>query len=559
MLPQRLFAHAAALSILAAAGCSSNDKTPTAASTSGSSSTATTSSSSTGGAGGSGGAGGTGGAAPTLIQTDKGPVQGIVVGHTRAFLGIPFAAPPVGPLRWKPPQPAASWTTPLDASKKGPECAQLVELGNQPDSSSSEDCLTLNVWTPEASPATPAPVMAWIYGGAFVLGNAGDPAYDGRALSEATGAVVVTLNYRLGPLGFLAHSALTAEDPAHPSSGMYGFEDQRAALAWVQKNIAAFGGDPNRVGLFGESAGGISTCLHLVSPKSAGLFQHAMIESGPCDDAQQTMAAAEAQGDTLATALGCNDPSTVLACMRAATSDAVLTALPQSADFIGNDGATWFPVVDGYNLPDQPTTLFASGSFSKVPTLLGSNKNEGSLFFFLGGINPTTDADAQALYESFYPGHGAAIATQYPSSAYGGSPKDAAIDAFGDAAFVCPTRRAARALSSAGVPVHLYQFTHAVSSSLLQNLGVFHSSEIPFVFGNPYLGIVLDAQEQQLSKEMMSYWFQTAATGDPNAKGAFTWPAYTPSGDTNIVLDLTLSTQTGLKKADCDFWDSLGP
>jgi para-nitrobenzyl esterase len=369
----------------------------------------------------------------------------------------------------------------------------------------------------------------------------------------------VTLNYRLGPLGFLAHTALTSEDPSHPSSGMYGFEDQRAALSWVKTNIAAFGGDPASVGLFGESAGGISTCLHLISPLSDGLFQRAMIESGPCDTVGTTLMAAEAQGSTLATAVGCTDASTVLTCMRAVPADTLLTALPLSPDFIAASGATWFPIVDGLNITDQPTTLFAAGNFSKIPTLLGTNLNEGSLFFLLGGLDPMTDADAQALFESIYPGQGAAIEMRYPSSAYGGSAKAAAIDAFGDGAFVCPTRAAARALSGGGVPVYLYQFTHAVNSLLGPGLGVFHSSEIPFVWGNPYLGIKLDAQETQLSKEMMGYWFEMAASGDPTGKGAFAWPAYEQATDTNIVLDLTLSTETGLKSSLCDFWDSLVP
>jgi para-nitrobenzyl esterase len=544
------------LSILAAAGCGSgNNTTSTSGSTGGSTATSGTTTSGTT----SSSTGGPGGAASTLVQTDKGPVQGIVVGSTREFLGIPFAAPPIGPLRWKSPQPAAAWTTAIDASKVGPECAQLEELQPTPDPASSEDCLTLNVWTPSKPAATPAPVMVWIFGGGFVTGNAGDPAYDGQALSEATGAVIVTVNYRLGPLGFLAHTALTAEDPSHPSSGMYGFEDQRAALAWVKTNIAAFGGDPSSVALFGESAGGISTCLHLISPLSDGLFQRTMIESGPCDTTGVTLAAAEAQGTTLATAVGCTDASTVLTCMRAVTSDAILTALPLSPDFMADSGTTWFPIVDGLNITDQPPNLFAAGSFSKTPTLLGTNKNEGSIFFLLGGLDPTTDAEAQALFEASYPGQGAAIEAMYPSSAYGGSADAAAIDAFGDSAFVCPTRRAARALSKGGVPVYLYQFTHAVTSELGAGVGVFHSSEIPFIWGNPYLGITLDAQEKQLSTEMMDYWFQMAASGDPTGKGAFAWPAYEQATDTNIVLDLTLSTETGLKSALCDFWDGLAP
>jgi para-nitrobenzyl esterase len=548
----RLHGCALSLSLLAAAGCGSSSNVASTSPTSSSSSSASS------GGGGAGGASGTGGDEPTLVQTDKGPVQGIIVGQTREFLGIPFAAPPVGPLRWKSPQPAAAWTAPLDASKAGAECTQFADLSTTVDPSSSEDCLTLNVWTPAKPMASPAPVMVWLFGGGFTLGSAGDPSYDGQALSEATGAVIVTLNYRLGPLGFLAHEALTAEDPSHPSSGMYGFEDQRAALSWVKTNAAAFGGDPASVALFGESAGGISTCLHLISPKSDGLFQRAMIESGPCDTAGQSLTDAETQGGDLATALGCTDPSSVLTCMRAATSSAVLAALPLKAGYISAAGVNWFPVVDGWNITDQPPTLFANGSVSKTPTLLGTNKNEGSLFFLLANLTPTDDAENQAILEAIFPGQGAAIVAQYPSSAYA-SAQDAAVDAFGDGTFVCPTRRAARALVKAGAPVYLYQFTHAVTSGLFQGIGVYHSSELPFIWGNPYLGINLDAQEKQLSKEMMGYWFGMAANADPTSKDAFAWPAYQEATDMNIDLDLTLSTETGLKKSLCDFWDGLGP
>jgi para-nitrobenzyl esterase len=218
----------------------------------------------------------------------------------------------------------------------------------------------------------------------------------------------------------------------------------------------------------------------------------------------------------------------------------------------------WFPVVDGWNITDQPPALFAAGSVSHTPTLLGTNKNEGSLFFLLAGLMPASDAENQAILEGIFPGHGAAIVAQYPSAAYA-SAKDAVIDAFGDGTFVCPTRRAARALAKAGAPVYLYQFKHAVTSALFQGLGVFHSSELPFVWGNPYLGITLGSDEKQLSKEMMGYWFQMASSAAPSNQESFAWPAYQEATDTSIVLDLTLSTETGLKKNLCDFWDGLGP
>ncbi|MBP6729758.1 MAG: carboxylesterase family protein, partial [Microthrixaceae bacterium] len=227
-----------------------------------------------------GGAGGGGGAGPVLdVTIDSGPIEGKLVGSTRAFLGIPYAAAPVGDLRFRSPQPVEPWTDTRAYTEVGPGCPQSPVFVT----TVSEDCLTLNVWTPAAPSSAALPVMVFLHGGAFVGGSGGQINYDGQRLSESGRVIVVTINYRLGPLGFLSHPALAAEDPAHATSGMYGLEDQTAALAWVKANAAAFGGDPGNVTIFGESAGGISACLHLVMPASAGLFDRAIIESGPCD------------------------------------------------------------------------------------------------------------------------------------------------------------------------------------------------------------------------------------------------------------------------------------
>jgi para-nitrobenzyl esterase len=521
----------------------------------------------TGGAGGgatttgattSTGAGG--GAAPTLIATDKGAVQGSVVGTTRIFLGIPFAAPPVGDLRWKSPAPAAPWKDTLVAKERGAYCAQLNALSPTIDKSSSEDCLTLNVWAPEGADGT-TPVMVWIHGGSFIFGSGGEPTYDGRRLSEATGAVVVTINYRLGPFGFLAHDALAVEDAAHPSTGMYGFEDQRAALAWTQANIGAFGGNAKNVTLFGESAGGESVCLHLLSPASQGLFHRAIIESGACDATSGiTPAAARAQGDAFTKALVCdgNDAAAKLSCLRGKTMNDVLLALPSKGalDF-SPGGAKWFPSVDGANIPEEPLDLFAAGSFAHVPLLVGSNGDEGTLFFALGA--PIADDAAYKLaVEAFYPGKGDAILAHYPTAKYG-TPTAAAERVFGDAVFVCPSRRMARVYAKAGVPTYLYHFTYKNPSAALPNLGAFHSSELPFVFGNPseLLPENLNAAERKLAAAMMGYWGRLAASGKPGGEGALAFPAYDAAKDQDLTLDLTIAAETGLAKADCDFWDTL--
>ena len=259
--------------------------------------------------------------ASCLVATTSGDVQGVDNGSSCAFLGIPFAAPPIGGLRWKPPQPASPWTpATLNATVAPPNCATgTLGIGN-------EDCLKLNIWTPDPAPAVPAPVLVGIHTGAFLAASANFPASNGRRLAELTGAIVVAANYRLGPFGFLGHRALTAEDPAYRSSGNYGLLDQRAALAWVRDNIAAFGGDPENVTIGGQSAGAHSVGLHVVSPRSAGYFRRAIMHSGYASTRWRTLADAESVGDDFAAALGCTNPSEALACMRGKDRNQVLLA-----------------------------------------------------------------------------------------------------------------------------------------------------------------------------------------------------------------------------------------
>jgi para-nitrobenzyl esterase len=494
-------------------------------------------------------------------MTAQGPVQAMVTGSTRAFYAIPYAAPPVGDLRWKPPAAHAPWTTPLAATGPGAECAQLDALTSSMFvSTSSEDCLTLNVWAPAASSAKPRPVMLWIFGGSFDIGSAGMQDYNGQKLSEASGAIVIAINYRLGPLGFLALQALHDEDAAHPSSGMYGIEDQRAALAWTKANAAAFGGDPSNVTMFGESAGGISVCTHLVSPPSMGLYQRAIIESGACAfGLATTEAGAYTQGNALVKALACDgkSPADTLTCMRAVATPQVLLALPSSPFNAVVGGTSWGTVVDGLNLPDDPTKLFQSGAFAHVPTLLGTNNNEGTLFFALSSPI-ASDAAYQTLANGLFPGKGAAIVAQYPSATYG-TPTSAAAAAVGDGAFTCPARRVARAIAGAGVATFRYHFTRVPENALIKGLGAFHSSEIPFVFGNATeLEPNTPAMDEAgLATAMMGYWSRMASAGNPNGAGAVAWPPYDVTTEPDLVLDLTQTSELAYKKSDCDFWDGL--
>lgn len=506
-----------------------------------------------------GGSGGAGGSAPLTVTTDHGDVTGVLEGATRDFLGIPYAAPPVGALRWKPPRAIAPWTTALDASKKGPQCAQLDPIGGEFATASSEDCLTLNVWTPAKPKSEKLPVMVWVHGGAFVLGSGGDPAYDGHNLSEAEGVVVVSVNYRLGPFGFLSLPSLRAEDPAFPSAGNYGLEDQRAALQWVRANAAAFGGDPSNVTVFGESAGGASVCHHLVSPLSKGLLQRAIIESGPCE-LVATKDAADAQGEDLVGALDCKsgDAAANLACLRGKTPSEIALALPLSQDFISPGGAKWSPVVDGHELTDQPSALALSGAFEKVPTIIGYNTDEATLFFLLGKTTIADDAALATFADTIAPGHGAEIAAQYPSAEYG-SAQIAAQAAVTDAGFICPTRRTAKALAKGGAATYLYKFDYAPTGGLFGDLGAFHSAEIRYVLGNrsQILPQALTDEELALTAVVQGYWTRFAATGDPNGGGAFAWPRYDVEADEAIVLDTTASTDSGHRVKQCAFWDAL--
>jgi para-nitrobenzyl esterase len=496
--------------------------------------------------------------APLVVETDKGEVEGVLIEKTRSFLGIPFAAPPTGVLRWKPPAPHEPWTERRMANKKGPMCPQFNVLGSGLAPNSGEDCLTLNVWTPERPASEEQPVLVWIHGGGFTIGSGGDNAYDGRVLSESTGSVVVSLNYRLGPLGFLALPELASESTEHPSAGDYGLEDQRAALEWVKANIAAFGGDPSRVTLFGESAGGISTCMQVVSPLSKGLFQRAIIQSGPCDSALTTPEA-NTQGAMFVEALGCTGAADVLGCLREKPTEEVMNALPGGTDFIFGDGAKWYPVLDGYFLPDLPSKLFASKSFEMVPTILGSNADEGTIFFALGDTMVTDDASFVALVEKVVPGQGQEILKKYPASEYGGSSHAAAMAAVGDSGFVCPTRRTARALAAAGVPTYLYHFTYEPTGTLLPALGSFHSAEIKYVLGNPSQIVpqALTDEELVMSAAIMGYWNRFAVAGDPNGADAIEWPKYDQAKDENLVLDMTISKGAALKSELCDFWDTI--
>ena len=485
---------------------------------------------------------------PVDVTTDKGVVHGSAQDGARSFLGIPFAAPPIGSARFRPPQDAAPWSAPLDATHYGPMCAQLLNSGVGLASDSAEDCLTLNVWTPETAVRN-APVMVWIHGGGFVTGSGSEAMYNGTKLAQKSGAIVVSFNYRLGALGFVSYPAIAAEQgvPTLPSPGLL---DQQAALRWVQRNIASFGGDPTNVTLFGESAGGMSTCAHLAMPASKGLFAHAIIESGPCFGFLFVdKATAADQGDRLAKAVGCTDPGTLPACLRSKAPEELLMALPLRQAFLGMPGDVFGPAIDGVTLPKAPYDALVAGEIAKVPTILGTNLNEGQSFLKLYGKDPTP-TEARAILDTLVGKTKTdAVAARYPIDT---STKQAMIDVITDGVFTCGARRAARALRDAGVTTFRYQFTYPYSFGGFSDLVASHGFEIPFVFGNGLFGTSLNDEQLGVFDTMEGYWSRFAATGQPNASGATTWPSF-GADEGYLAINAPPVAGKDLKREVCDF------
>ena len=491
------------------------------------------------------------------LQLENGTIHGVVAGDTRAFLGIPYAAPPIGELRWKPPQPALPIEGVHDASHVGEQCPQALSLTGV----GAEDCLFLNVWVPQRG--RELPVMVWLHGGAFLFGSGGDAYYDGRYLAETYGVVVVTLNYRLGAFGFLAHAQLTAEDPAYPSSGNYGLEDQRAALQWVQRNISVFGGDPAQVTLFGESAGGFSTCVHYAFPRGEQLFRAAISESGLCASTipEPSLAQAELAGARIAERLGCTG-SDAIGCLRDKTDDELREATkvpPRSEQDPGGpfyaDERTMvstLPNVDGLVLPITLREVFAAGDFEPRPLLLGTNRDEGTLFhsvFFAATVQGEQDY-RDAVARRFGAANVDAIVAQYPVASFANANR-ALAEVTGDSFFACPARRTARGVAAAGAATYVYSFERALDDPFLDDLGVFHSSELPFLFNAPPEAFPLGkvGSGQAVADAMQRYWTSFAITGSPD--GDVAWPEYDLATDQHLILDSTITTGTGLYAERC--------
>jgi para-nitrobenzyl esterase len=493
----------------------------------------------------------------TIVKIDSGLVAG--TGTTvRSYRGIPYAAPPTGDLRWKPPQPAKPWSGVRVANAFPINCPQMPLLpGPQ-----SEDCLGLNVWTPARSSADKLPVMVWIHGGGFVIGASSQTAYDGEPLA-AQGVVVVSINYRLGVLGFLAHPALSKES-AQGVSGNYGLLDMVAALRWVNRNISSFGGDPNNVTIFGESAGGTAVCMLMVLPDAKGLFERVISESAawinvPLSRLREPSFGripAEQFGEKLGPDIG------------ALRAKSLAEIMKLAGGAVGNPeasarGEEYLPIIDGVVLPDEPARLFTSGKFHNVSLIAGTNRDEGTMF-----VGQVKDQATLRTWANQQFGSGA----EGIMKAYGaaGDSEAHAVGAqmHGDWLFLQGTRVLLRAASKVNPQVFQYQFTRISGIGQRLHYGAFHGSEIGYVFGTlpdsafgtsqvPMFGdfrVAPDSyndQDERLSQAMSAAWVRFAKTGDPNGPGLAKWPSFR-QGEAYMEFGDHIAPGNALRKTQLD-------
>jgi para-nitrobenzyl esterase len=518
-----------------------------------------------------------------VVRTSDGPVKGLKQEGVNVFLGIPFAAPPTGELRWRPPQPPSKWSRTRDTVAFAGTCAQTNTLGAFAAPSMNEDCLYLNVFAPSRGRKDDGrdawddgdrdhdergwdwgdhgkrrlPVMVWIHGGGLFDGSSNE--YDGRKLAKDGDVVVVTINYRLNIFGYLAHPALDAEGHAF---GNYGYMDQQFALRWVQKNIAAFGGDPGNVTIFGESAGGNSVLAAMASPTAKGLFHRVIAESGSyvAVAREQKLADARNYGSAFAAAAGCSNQSA--ACLR---SLSVQDIIARAGQFTG----TAVTMVDGSILKNTIVDTLNSGKFNRVPIINGANRDEMTWF-----VGITELATGHALTVAEYP---AALATQfgaanapdilheYPVSDFN-SPSEALAAAYSSQIMVCPQRTLNRILSRY-VPTYGYEFADRSAPSAGPTVsfpyGAAHTFEIQYLFSGYHgaTGTVhpLNTAQKKLSDDMVSYWTTFAKTGNPNSRETPDWPGYNSNKDQYQALQLPrpVVTSTYSTRHKCDFWDGL--
>ncbi|HLH10521.1 MAG TPA: carboxylesterase family protein [Methylovirgula sp.] len=520
-----------------------------------------------------------------LVQTQEGPVQGFLKNGVAEFLGIPYAAPPVGNLRWRPPEKHASWTKVLQATAYGPTCAQITELGvfaGPPNN--NEDCLYLNVFSPDVNPADKEklPVIVWIHGGGNVDGESND--YDASKLAAQGHTVVVTLNYRLGLLGFFAHPAIDQEGHLF---GNYGILDQQFVLKWVQRNIASFGGDRNNVTVGGQSAGSEDTESNVISPLAKGLFNHAILQSVTLEPSP--LATAESLGTAFAVAAGCGSGATpnVAACLRKLSAAQIMSleGTPQgSGPYVNATGM----IEDGQILPSETyVDAIKNGQFNHMPIMSGTTEDEWTFLLaieeyfekprvpfsaanYTAQVNSYTGSEVPYGIGTYPSGTPAKVKALYPLGSF--TTPELALDRILTDPIECEQRNTNRLFASQ-VPVYAYEFDDRTAPSYypampgLQMLA-YHTGDIQYLFplyhGGP-LGVVhqLNAQQEKLSDELVAAWTNFAWTGNPNGQGNGPWPLYTPQKpNVPSILSQNSPVLTNFTDAQfsaahqCKFWDS---
>jgi para-nitrobenzyl esterase len=473
-------------------------------------------------------------AAKDRVKIDTGEVQGVTADGVVSFKGIPFAQAPVGELRWRAPQPVKKWAGVKSASTYGPDCMQVpfpgdaAPLGVPP----AEDCLYMNVWAPEKPSSAKLPVMVWIYGGGFVNGGSSPAVYDGSAFAKRD-VVLVSFNYRIARFGFFAHPALSAEQGSKPTAN-FGLLDQVAALQWVKRNVAAFGGDPSNVTIFGESAGGMSVNTLLTTPLAEGLVHKAILQSGggrPGMLGGRKMGggagSAESTGVEFAKQAGIQgEGADALAKLRALPADVVAKGLNLAS--MGASGYVGGPVEDGFLVLGSPTQLYSAGKGARVPVMVGATNMD------IGFVQ------AKSIDELFAPfGDKSARARELLNPDNSTNLGAVAFRVGGDQMMAEPARKIAQVLSARGQPTYYFRFSYVAESMRKQVPGAPHATDIPFAFDTvaARYGKDLTAQDAALAKAMNEYWVTFARTGKPVAKGHPDWPAYTAKSDP--MLDFT--------------------
>ena len=503
------------------------------------------------------------------VKTDAGLIEGLPAdgAGVRAFKGIPFAAPPVGELRWKAPQPVRPWTGVRKAVEFGPRPMQGPIYSDMifRDAGPSEDCLYLNVWTPSKAGTDKLPVMVWIYGGGFQAGSSSEPRQDGAVLARK-GAVVVSMNYRLGLFGFFAHPGLAAESP-NGATGNYGLRDQIAALQWVKRNIAAFGGDPQNVTLFGESAGSEAICALMTSPLARGLFQQAIGQSGSIvhsaaekSSPKQSRAQAEERGKRFATAAGAKS----IQDLREKSAAELLKLALSREEFSFN------VVVDGAVLPDDLNDSFTAGRQNDVPLLVGCTADEVRVYATFGNKRPTAKS-FRAVVRKKYGDEADALLSLYPAAS-----DDAAVRSAGDLADDLSkgftTWKWLQLQGKSGrSPIYCYSFDRTVpiepgrqingAVATAADTGAPHASDIGYVFSafDSAPSIPWQAEDRQLSDVMMTYWTNFARTGNPNGPGVPNWPVYNAKTAFSVMhLNVSPQSRPETHRDRYDFFDKHG-